>query len=407
MSTRTPISKRGGRKHKELPPPSESDEDEETAMIPLAEAPPRLFDDSSAEPTPVKLRAPEPYSWNVNFVHRKHEDVPNPIKYKRLMKHGVRVRDGLPGIFNAVGSKYNRDIVRRNHFMSQPAFDAWNEQRGNKYWAGLQDYDGDGIDTEFVVRRKDAKGDVVAVNGYTTKLSDWDAKRAYYEKFPTRALRSSNLEKNPGYQSYDDFINEKYGVAVDEYGFITHESAKKIQDIVKTSPYNLRIKKPTPYNLFLKKLIFPAFNSAIEGLAEVLGQTEKDLREKCDDAYRKGWVMSETSKFWDRWVKQEVINGLKAAHEYDVYLQTWMEGRLAVDKDYQFTDADTDKFHTWLFNQKEVKTELKELAQPLLLIDSPEYNNAFNWLLDYFTYKVDVALGSSSPSPKSKKYRGQ
>ena len=46
-------------------------------------------------------------------------------------------------------------------------FDLWNakETGGNKqYWGGYQDVDGDGLAHEFVVRRGDETGQMIAVN---------------------------------------------------------------------------------------------------------------------------------------------------------------------------------------------------------------------------------------------------
>ena len=369
--------------------------------------------------TPVRngssrFNAPELWQYKQPYKYLKADDVPDPIKYRRHHQKGVKVQDGVASILKAVGSKYNRDVVRRNQFMSQAAFDKWNAKHGNKYWAGLQDYDEDGIETEFVVRRKNAEGPVVAVNGYTTKLSDWDAKRAYYEKYPSYASRKQknrDEETYGPYQSYQDFIDEHYGFATDKYGFLTDESAKAISDHMKDSPYNLRIKVPSAYNLFTKNIIFEAYKFVLDDLAKYQHTTKKELNDLCNKKFGFGWVMSEASTLWNAWVKQPIIEALKVnADNVDyyetVYKNKFIELKQKRDEEYEYDERDEDKFHTWLFNQKEIKAGMKEYVQPLFDPDSDGYQSAVDYLLDYFTYKVNIAKDSESPSPKGKIKRG-
>ena len=117
----------------------------------------------------------EEFNWG--FSEPEH-----PANYTRISpkeralrgRIGIGAKDSEAGLFQLVSSKQSRDIVRRNNFMPGQ-FQIWNEKEtggNNKYYGAYEDIDNDRIG-EFVVRRGGAEGPLVAVNGYTTKKSDW------------------------------------------------------------------------------------------------------------------------------------------------------------------------------------------------------------------------------------------
>ena len=125
-------------------------------------------------------------------------DMPEYIPpIKTVHRRGPRGRDAINEIAQIVGSKRFRDIKRSGNFMPGQ-FDIWNAKEtggNNQYWGGYQDVDGDGLAHEFVVRREKETGPMVAVNGYTTKRSDWAARKTFYENNPSREDRKGKTVK--------------------------------------------------------------------------------------------------------------------------------------------------------------------------------------------------------------------
>ena len=169
----------------------------------------------------------------------------------------------MPGQFELqiVGSKRFRDVKRSANFMPGQ-FELWNGKNGNKYWGGYQDLDKDEIN-EFVVRRKDEHGPMIAVNGYTTKRSDWGARELYYQDNPTRESRSKNgpLKK---------YIRSYYNPTYDDTGKITKWGIKpgseedpfhdKMYDrYIKYTPKDL-----SPYQAIQKYIFTPVFKAYLQ-----------------------------------------------------------------------------------------------------------------------------------------------
>ena len=110
----------------------------------------------------------------------------------------LRGRYGINELAQIVGSRAYRDINRSGKFMPGQ-FQIWNASEtggNNKFWGGYEDADGDGLAHEFVVRRGTASGPMTAVNGYTTKHSDWVGRKAFYEAYPKRADRKGKTVKS-------------------------------------------------------------------------------------------------------------------------------------------------------------------------------------------------------------------
>ena len=151
----------------------------------------------SSSPSPIKRRT-HGSPLRKDLGDDDFSDMPAYVAPVRAYRSGkLRGRYGIEEIAQIVGSKRFRDIKRSGNFMPGQ-FDIWNEKEngGNrKYWGGYQDADGDGLEHEFVVRRGDKHGPMVAVNGYTTKRSDWGARSLFYTKNPTRWQRKGKTAK--------------------------------------------------------------------------------------------------------------------------------------------------------------------------------------------------------------------
>ena len=204
------------------------------------------------------IRAPESkfrYDQEVEF-----EDAPAPRRRGGFVAKYDDPQPDIDALLSVVGSKRARDIVRKNRFMSKAAFDEWNKSstggRG-KYWGDYVDIDEDGMH-EFVVRRGGEDGRLVAVNGYTTKASDWAVRKPYYDQYPKIGERPKDGLR--GFVKRELFKEE-----VDEYGYPTEAYAKRIADFHQMYPkYALRVSgNVSPYNLFVRNIASGALTNKI------------------------------------------------------------------------------------------------------------------------------------------------
>ena len=128
---------------------------------------------SRSSPSPIQRK--KQYSSPLRSSHDSDDfdDMPEYVPIVSAPRGGPRGRYGIKEIAQIVGSKNYRDIKRSGNFMPGQ-FEIWNAKEtggNNQYWGNYQDVDGDGLAHEFVVRRGDENGPMIAVNGYTTKRS--------------------------------------------------------------------------------------------------------------------------------------------------------------------------------------------------------------------------------------------
>ena len=160
---------------------------------------------------PEAIDGPKPISFNNIDL-----DYNQPIEQMKFVEKGKKGKEyrnapielnyqpeqaSLYTLKNVVSSKNARDIVRSVNFMPGQ-FDLWNANKkggNNKYKGSFQDLDGDEI-AEYVVTRD---GKIVAINGYTTKRSDFPFKAEYYRTHPTSDDRKR--------EKYNEFLNKYYG----------------------------------------------------------------------------------------------------------------------------------------------------------------------------------------------------
>ena len=304
---------------------------------------------------------------------------------------------------NLVGSRKARDIIRKERYMSNSTFKNWVDKdktgkRKEKFMAVDEDLDNDGIG-EFVVYRRipgkegsEAKGPMVAVNGYTTKRSDYPVRRQFFEKYlpdekGKRAKRFSEYKYNE-----DDY-------AVDQYGYPKEEYLDKVRLTQLKTNYNLGASKVTPFTLFIKRIVFPTFNTALETWSGEDKDMAKDIRKKLDDAFTRGWLMQLAGEYWRTFVKDPIIERLKELGAYDTLKANYMTNK-RISK-----IEDKKKFHDWIFNKAAMKDMIKEYSKPMFIEDSDEKYAVEEELYNRYDAIYDAVLAGplGKSSPKSGK----
>ena len=194
-------------------------------------------------------------------------DMPEYVPTTRTRRAGqIRGRDGVEELAQIVGSAKFRDIKRSANFMPGQ-FYIWNdaEKGGNKkYWGGYQDVDDDGLAHEFVVRRGGSTGPMIAVNGYTTKRSDWAARRAFFEEYPNRKQRKDKTVRS--YMQEEYYKPHYNGMVIDGWELEPGSERDEFRDeewkrYRKYTPKNL-----SPYQAVNKYIVQPALDQYLAAM---------------------------------------------------------------------------------------------------------------------------------------------
>lgn len=310
-------------------------------------------------PSPTRLKRKE-------YQDEDLSDIPEFIsKPKRAFgaRGQYRGRVGIDELAQIVGSKRYRNIKRSGNFMPGQ-FELWNarETGGNgKYWGGYQDADHDGLAHEFVVRRNDENGPMIAVNGYTTGRSDWIARKAFFEKYPNRADRKDKTPKS--------FMQEEfYAPERDKYGRVIKWAIEPGSD---KDPYHYRQyeqynryippKKISPFNVFRTYITMVAINKYLASI----GITMKEFVKQNGV----GVLSSMNSDLYYYMVKgpikaklQEGADGQSLYHELE---QQFIEGKQDPEYNAEAPTFEVD-FEKWLFNKKDVKNLVKRWVRQLI-----------------------------------------
>lgn len=309
--------------------------------------------------SPIKKR-----SYTASEIEALSDDdsIPEYQPIERVRKERVgqlRGRVGVEELAQIVGSRNYRDVKRSANFMPGQ-FETWNTKNGGKYWGDYQDVDGDEIN-EFVVRRKDKNGPMIAVNGYTTKRSDWGARELYYRDNPTRESRSKNgpLKK---------YIRSYYSPTYDDTGKITKWGIKpgsdadplhdKIYDrYIKYTPKDL-----SPYQAIQKYIFTPAFKAYL--------QESNMTRNKFIDDFGFGSIATSASNVYNRLVKDVIYAKLVRTNKalLEGFAQDYIIIRQRKDPGYdQSADDFTDGLINYLFTRKDIKAMAAEYVNHILL----------------------------------------
>lgn len=307
------------------------------------------------------------YEWNTEYENRtlpkKFERQHKPrVERRGILRGRVGVKDGL---FDLVSSKQSRDIIRRNNFMPGQ-FEHWinsekSKGRNPNLWGGYQDRDNDGI-AEFVVRRGGEEGPEVAVNGYTTKKSDWLVRRDYYEANPTREQRKETHLR--------DWVHGEYNPQYKNDGM----TLKSFEDIEKWNHKGYNSYKPkdiSPYQAFGKYIVFPALQNVIKRFANNNAERAKYVRKVIANVLKQraleSWYLSQA---YNVFVKDAINKSIEEANYLESYVKDFLE--LKASKGYSAEDIEDNtteafkEFEKWLYSKADVKRLVKEYVGDLI-----------------------------------------
>ena len=309
--------------------------------------------------SPIKKR-----SYTASEIEALSDDdsIPEYQPIERVRKERVsqlRDRVGVKELARIVGSKRFRDVKRSANFMPGQ-FELWNGKNGGKYWGGYQDLDGDEIN-EFVVRRKDKNGPMIAVNGYTTKRSDWGARELYYQDNPTRESRRKNgpLKK---------YMHNFYGPTYDDTGKITKWGIEpgSDEDPLHNEMYNRYIKYTpkdlSPYQAIQKYIFTPAFNAFL--------QESNMTRKQFIDEFGFGGIAKSASNVYNILVKDAIYAKLVRTNKAQLegFAQDYIIIRQRKEPGYnQSADDFTEDLINYLFTRKDIKAMAAEYVHHILL----------------------------------------
>ena len=265
-----------------------------------------------------------------------------------------------------VGSRFKRDIKRREAFISPKTFEEWNKTTGkNRYIGRYEDFDDDGVNEEFVVRRKRFKkdgsvkldedgnpilSDAIAVNGWTTMKSDYPIRKQYYDTYITADARSAT--------PYTQFIKDHYLTEdmIGRTGLPNHKYLDKRRiDTYQNYQYNLRMPNPTAKQMFMKEIIYPAFMFTVKDIADNLKIRTKDV---LDEIKGPGLAGKIGKIYFDKWIKKPYMDSMKTEGYLDAQLLKYRNKISEKARNSPNFDANFEK---WLFKQDSVREGLNEI----------------------------------------------
>ena len=271
-----------------------------------------------------------------------------------------------------VSSKNARDIVRSGNFMPGQ-FDIWNknEKGGNgKYQGKYVDIDGDKI-PEFVVTRD---GKTVAVNGYTTRKSDFPFRAEFYKGVPNPKDRSDLAKQGI---TMNKWLTQHY------YNPVYSPDGSEILEWKGENPTTARFKEKyakykthrpyalSSYQAFAQFLVKPAVKAAFENIANNIPEKVKVARKVAGKLAEKtlGWkafdlqltaylyYLAVKKPFIEQCPREKLAAYQKEFVEYKQrkipeFQVNWNDPQLETRPEYK-------EFLDWLFKKKEPKEVVK------------------------------------------------
>ena len=324
---------------------------------------------SRSSPSPIQRK--KQYSSPLRSSHDSDDfdDMPEYVPIVSAPRAGPRGRYGIKEIAQIVGSKNYRDIKRSGNFMPGQ-FEIWNAKEtggNNQYWGDYQDVDGDGLAHEFVVRRGDETGPMIAVNGYTTKRSDWPARRKFYEAYPNRSDRKNKTVKTymrdeyykPTYDPMTGKITEwkiKPGSDQDEF-----KEDKQWKRYNKYTP-----RKMSPYQAINKFIFMPALKMY---LAEV-GMTQKEYLKQYGGVAVLSRLLSE--------IYYNLVKGPVWAYLDNKGVLSELENEFVEKKGIDAEDPRfAAEFEKFVFSKKDVRKVIKTYVREKILPNNRELIEAY------------------------------
>ena len=314
-----------------------------------------------------------------------------------------RSRIGINELAQIVGSRRQRDIKRSSNFMPG-AFYEWNDkQPKGKYWGGYQDVDDDGLAHEFVVRRGGEDGPMIAVNGYTTKGSNWPMRSLYYERYPTRKERANLPQQNRMKFAIGTIYEPDYeeGLTIKKWGIEPGSENDDRRDWRESWGMNVRYPKNlSPYQGFNKYIMQPAIDHAIGTIAKSK-RIEKATYKR--NLYKKvgvGTFSKLVKLYYDKSVNDVIFDKLSKSEQYESLQKQFEFMKQQYDPYYEFKMED---FYNWYIKQKDVKTEAANLVTSFLADLDTNVDKVAKGLVDIITRlesgaPVDSSMLDSSTS---------
>ena len=323
---------------------------------------------SRSSPSPIQRK--KQYSSPLRSSHDSDDfdDMPEYVPIVSAPRAGPRGRYGIKEIAQIVGSKNYRDIKRSGNFMPGQ-FEIWNAKEtggNNQYWGDYQDVDGDGLAHEFVVRRGDETGPMIAVNGYTTKRSDWPARRKFYEAYPNRSDRKNKTVKTymrdeyyvPTYDPKTGKITEwkiKPGSDQDEF-----KEDKQWKRYNKYTP-----RKMSPYQAINKFIFMPALKMY---LAEI-GMTQKEYLKQYGGVAVLSKLLSD--------IYYNLVKGPILAYLDNKGVLSELENEFVEKKGIDAADIEPAEFYKYVFSKKAVRKVIKTYVREKILPNQVDLIEAY------------------------------
>ena len=334
-------------------------------------------DDQPPAPPTNALPAPDnngSFDWGFQYTNEPHYTAPTRAGGKRVFgpRPGIGAKDEEAGLFALVSSRNNRDIVRRNNFMPGQ-FDTWNAKAtggNNKFWGGYEDIDGDAVH-EFVVRRNNADGPMVAVNGYTTKKSDWLARDKFYSSYPSREQRKGKTVRQfmqdevwkPTYNAnYMDV--DSYDIEADDERYFGNKRYSSYKPAAKS-----------PYRALGEHIVFPAIKAALLDIGNGTQLGAKLARQVIVEKLgTPAFEANYLSIIYEHWIKAPIINNLQQSGVLDDFMKDWQRLRsVKYGNDFSsLNDPGSEQskdFDKWLFAKKDIKAMVKDFVLQWLTPD--------------------------------------
>ncbi len=330
--------------------------------------------------------------------HQKIGDINLQFDYNPGIQHreavipaGRQDRSGRVGVDKAlwdiVGKHKTRDIVRNTNWISPMAFKKWSLRYPNeaaKFEGAWEYHNPEDNESEFVIRRviKDIPREewpLVAINGYTTKASDYGIRSKYYDD-ESLYDEETNKFKGSREKTIGDFANEYFDkeYQLSKYleqdtGYPTDEYYNTLKQIKNDYGGRLHISAPSPYNIFTKKIVTEAYNTIVEQFEVQFNIPQDKTKYILNQLYGPGWLLERSSTAWKTYVKEPFLDNLK---NYVSNLDAWQTK-------FQSTERKI-KFGEWIMRQKPIKTVFKDYCRQILTTGSKMCLTILDKLMHYF-----------------------
>ena len=339
-------------------------------------------------------------------------------------------RAGLDDLIKYVGSNAGREIYQARHLSNKPLFEEWQSGLGENHHARnwtwtLKDEDGDDVD-EFLV--KDKSGRTVAVNGFTTRASDYPIETEYCNAYPTKAEREEHPMRKFLADKYKDNMKIDQRTGLPDYGFYDWRATEN-----RKSKYNKRIPQMTPRNVFMETFVWSVSREYIDKLvmaaikrkhSEYNSKSKSEQKKMIADvrstinsslkSLKQGWLLDFGSQLYTHYVKIPVLQRLanivadeKGNSALAVYQNAFVETKTY--KDYsQSPELLEQKFVDYVMAKADVKKIVYRVAAMVLDHEGSMYREIMDTAKSFIQQSIDEARGfakknsgrpSRAPSP--------